>query len=409
MDKRKIAIIAIAAVIVASLAIQYLSPLLFGAEVDFEVSAVLNAQEELRYILFFIDNVGDQPLKLSQIDVADSKVFPGQPVSVSVDGEPMRMMEEVILNPTETCLVKIDAPWNLGEEYNVKVSALAVEDSLLPKVRTQQVTVKAPSSLKDGDLLTLGSVSASKEADGSLSAGLTIEANGLDWVRVMLFSHFTASWPGCKPVKFYYDPSYTLYFNSTSEKFYYEPFPNSAIGSEADIMGYYERVSELLSLAGIEVEMIDSFGLWNLMIELQPAIVIMGADILPRFGNPPIWHGETDQQSLASRWLKNGGVLMWIGDYLGFYYGEPQNSSRMYIPVPEELKIHIGRILHYCERGDWWLLGYDPIGGRGGYINMPLSPTRAGRTLGLRTRYVDRPVFLTCDLDIVRRPHLRCE
>jgi len=386
MDKRKIAAVAVVVVIVAAVVAEFLTPYLLGKAVDFKINAVLAAQEEQRYALFFIDNVGHEPLDVNEIYMGDDKVFPGQSAGVSIDGGPMQPREQITLNAKETALVKIENSWSLGEEYNLRVSASAPEAALIPSVRVEQIVVKAPSTLKQGSLLSLGSLAASEEDDGSLSASLDIEAAGLDWVRVMLFTHFTASWPGYKPVKFYYDPVYTVYYNGTSNEFYSTTIPNTAIGSESDIMGYYGKVSGILSSAGIEVEMIDTFGLWNVMVEMQPAIVIMGTDILPKYGNPPVWYGEEDQQSLASRWLKyGGGVIIWIGDYLAYYYGEPKNGSRMYIPGEEAWRVNIAR-----GRGDWWLLGYDAI--EGGYINTPLGPTRAGKTLGLRTQYVDRSV-----------------
>ncbi len=370
MDKRKIAAVAVVVVIVAVVAAEFLTPYLLGKAVDFKINAVLAAQEEQRYALFFIDNVGDEPLEVNEIYVGDDKVFPGQSAGVSMDGGPMQPREQITLNAKETALVRIENAWSLGEEYNLRVSASAPEAALIPSVRVEQIVVEAPSTLKQGSLLSLGSLAASKEDDGSLSASLDVEANGLDWVRVMQFTHFTPTWSGYRPVKFYYDPI----------------FNNSAIGNEPEIMDYYEKVSEILSSAGIEVEMIDRFGLWNVMVEMQPAIVIMGADVLPKYGSPPVWYGEEDQQSLTSRWLKHGGgVLIWIGEYLGYYYGEPTNGSSMNIPGEEAWRVNV-----WAGRGDWWLLGYDAI--EGGYINTPLGPTRAGKTLGLRTEYVDRSV-----------------
>jgi len=376
--KKRISLIGIAIIVVAVVAVVASEILSTGEMPVFTVSATLLGQGNDKALMVFIDNIGNQPLDIVEIRVNGEKIFPAQPAYVSIDEGPMQVHEQIKLEPKKTCLIKMNFSWNSGEEYKVEVSERA---------ETKQIVVKAPSSLPTGPILRLNEASTSKAEDRSLNCKAELEANGLDWVRVMLFTHFTPSWPGFKPVKFYYDGKYTYYWNSTSREFYYDPLPNSALGNESTVMKYYERISKILSSAGIDVELIDSFGLWNLMISREPAIVIMGVDILPNFGSPPIWHGEENQQSLVSKWLKSGGILIWIGDYLAYYYGESGNGSRMYIPLEEPWRINVER-----GRGDWWLLGYDPVSGS--YVNMPLSPTRAGKTLGIKTKYVDRPVSL---------------
>lgn len=380
MNMRKVAALGVGLIVIAAVTIQFLSPMIFGEDIDFHMNAVLGAEEEERYILVFIDNVGARSLMVTEIFVEQDRVFPGRAVDISVNGGPTQTKDQISLDVKEKCLVRLDVPWGLGVDYDVKVSASASDGALIPKVKSIQAVLKAPSVLTENRLVRLDSLTTSKEDIGALSASFLVEANDLDWVRVMLFTHFTSAWPGYRPVKFYYDPV----------------FNNSAVGGEPEIMAYYQKVGQTLASAGIAVELIDSFGLWNTMIEMQPAVVIMGVDILPKFGNPPVWYGEENQQSLAARWLKIGGVLIWIGDELAVYYGEPSNGSRMNIPGEEPWQS--GPVVR--GKGDWWLLGYDPIevgreiGVIGGFINMPVKPTRAGRTLGLETEHVDRPVLL---------------
>lgn len=366
MERRKVLIIVII-VIVGAIGVSQILPMLIGKTVDFNFLVLFEKEAGENSVLLIIKNTSKDQLEVREIHVGDTRIFPGNPVSIAVDGD-FQAVEQIRVEPEETVSVKFSLPWSLGSEYDFRVSAAAYPPSPIPQVTTKQLAAEAPMSVA-AEKIRISSSAASKDEKGAISASLTIETNGLDWVRLMLFTHFVDRWPSQKKVYFYYDPL----------------FNNSAVGNEAEIMAWYSKVSSILSAAGINVVLIDTFGLWTLMTEMKPDVVIMGVDILPAFGNPPIWRGEENQQSLASAWLKSGGVLVWVGDYLAYYYGDPNNGTRINIPGEEPWRINIA-----TGHGDWWLLGYDPVTGTSYFLNSPTLPIRSGKTLGLRTKYVDR-------------------
>lgn len=185
---------------------------------------------------------------------------------------------------------------------------------------------------------------------------VNLENKGSEAVNLnVVMASFTQT-PEDMPIYFYYDNSYPVLVTSSNA-----------------YIGLYNFLTSDFAEKGIQkkIELIDATALAEKM-QQGKSIVIMSSGVLP----DTVYSKD---KNIVTGWLESGGIMFWVGDGIGYYYG----AKNMVIKDDDEHG-KIGWEGHLKLLGKNYIYGetFEPINQSQGDIE-----TQVGRALGLRYRY----------------------
>ena len=229
-----------------------------------------------------------------------------------------------------------------------------------------EVTVTKGSSTEKAEIITVwdwfGSWEPASQIDYlSMQVNYRIQSSGLDKLGIVSLPTINYDPEKYRYVYFFYDTRYPLDLVPEPSTDY---DGDNAITSWDYVYNFFTMLQQYLVDAGFVVAWVDAEELRTVMDCRHDIIVVIMGGILP----DTIYTGDTYLQN----WIKSGGILVYMGTWLGYYYGKNDGT-----------RVTVG------GTGDDKVLGHNIIDWYGaGSTNLEVNRTRLGELIDYSYGYV---------------------
>jgi hypothetical protein len=132
--------------------------------------------------------------------------------------------------------------------------------------------------------------------------------------------------------------SFDANFDTTVKIFYDERYPFSWIASHWAWKQLVNTLTIQLQLRGIRSEIINANQFADIVNNRLKCVIVVPNGILPH----TVYNGLPYPNNPINQWLISGGVLIWVGDTIGYLIGYEGNNVRK-IDLPDGISYVIGR------------------------------------------------------------------